>query len=159
MKKLLLTAVVVLLPSSGFSRDSDNGLTVHKNSDHATALQEWQPLAEQGVAQAQSKLGLMYYRGDGVRQDVAKAVSWYKLAAEQELAEAQYKLGLIHLIGDGVLQNLVLACMWFDIAAANGYNDGSTFRDDITKYMTPADISEAQSRASVCMESDYQDCD
>ena len=197
MKKILLTAAVVLLPSSGFSRDFDNGLTEYKNRDYASALQEWQPLTEQGVAQAQSNLGvkydrgltayknndyatalqewqplaelgiakaqsnlgLMYYRGEGVPQDYAKAVLWYKLAAEQELVEAQYKLGLIHIIGGGVLKNLILAHMWLNIAVANGNKDGSTFRDDITKYMAPADITEAQRRARVCMDSNYKNCD
>ena len=93
-------------------------MTAYKNQDYATALQEWQPLAELGVAKAQSNLGLMYYRGEGVPQDYAKAVRWYRLAAEQELVEAQYKLGLIHIIGGGVLQNLILAHMWLNIATA-----------------------------------------
>ena len=135
------------------------GLTAYKNSEYLTALQVWQPLAEQGVAKAQSNLGLMYYRGEGVPQDYAIAVRWYRLAAEQDLVEAQYKLGLIHIFGDGGLKNLILAHMWLNIATANGNKDGGTYRDGITKYMTSADISEAQKRARVCMESDYQNCD
>ena len=40
-------------------------------------------LAEQGYAKAQFNLGVMYYQGDGVLRNYAKALEWYKQAAEQ----------------------------------------------------------------------------
>ena len=39
--------------------------------------------AEQGHADAQYNLGLMYDRGDGVPENDAEAVKWYRMAAEQ----------------------------------------------------------------------------
>ena len=54
-----------------------------KSGDFATALREWKPLAEQGIADAQFKLGLMYSLGRSVPQDYKTAVKWYRLAAEQ----------------------------------------------------------------------------
>ena len=39
--------------------------------------------AEQGDADAQFNLGVMYETGGGVLQDYAEAVRWYRLAAEQ----------------------------------------------------------------------------
>ena len=39
--------------------------------------------AEQGDAEAQTALGLVYEKGEGVPQDHQLAVKWYKLAAEQ----------------------------------------------------------------------------
>jgi hypothetical protein len=38
--------------------------------------------AEQGQANAQSNLGLMYAKGRGVPQDVARAYMWYSVASE-----------------------------------------------------------------------------
>ena len=51
--------------------------------------------AEQGDVDAQNKLGVMYYRGEGVPQDYSHAVSWFRKAAEQGHAVAQYNVGLM----------------------------------------------------------------
>jgi Sel1 repeat len=40
------------------------------------------PLANQGVAEAQSNLGVMYEQGQGVPQDYAEAVMWFRKADE-----------------------------------------------------------------------------
>ncbi len=50
--------------------------------DYETALREWKPLAEQGDADAQSKLGWIYARGKGV-QDYSLAHMWWNVAASQ----------------------------------------------------------------------------
>ena len=61
--------------------------------------------------------------------------------------------------GEGVLQDNVTAHMWFNIAGANGAEDGRDNREFIERKMTPADISEAQKRARICMASNYTDCE
>ena len=49
--------------------------------------------AEQGDAEAQRALGLMYDNGRGVPQDYVEAIVWYRRAAEQGDAGAQLFLG------------------------------------------------------------------
>jgi TPR repeat protein len=49
--------------------------------------------AEQGDAQAQYNLGIMYDNGQDVPQDYTAAASWYRKAAEQGHAQAQFNLG------------------------------------------------------------------
>ncbi len=61
----------------------DEGVAAYKRGDYATALREWRPLAEQGNANAQLFLGLMYGNGRGVPQDYAQAHMWYDLAASR----------------------------------------------------------------------------
>ena len=61
--------------------------------------------AEQGDADAQYNLGVMYATGEGVPQDEAEAVRWYRLAAEQGIATAQTNLGPMYDIGEGVPQD------------------------------------------------------
>ena len=56
---------------------------------------EWKLLAEQGIAEAQYNLALMYSRGEGISRDDKEAVKWYRRAAEQGIAGAQSKLGLM----------------------------------------------------------------
>ena len=48
--------------------------------------------AEQGNAEAQYRLGLSYYNGEGVPKDYAQAAFWWRKAAEQGEDTAQYNL-------------------------------------------------------------------
>ena len=68
----------------------------------APDLEEMRALAEQGNANAQLYLGVLYARGDGVPEDDAEAARWLRLAAEQGNALAQYNLGFIYDSGRGV---------------------------------------------------------
>ena len=76
---------VVLLGSAGLSANADleKGLAAYESGDYVTALREWKLLAEQGDADAQLNLGVMYEDGEGVPQNDKTAVQWYKRAAEQ----------------------------------------------------------------------------
>ncbi|OLV23195.1 hypothetical protein BOO17_04845 [Haemophilus influenzae] len=99
------------------------GLTAYEQSNYQTAFKLWLPLAEQGDAQAQGGLGMMYERGLGVKQDDFKAVNWYRKAAEQGDADAQLNLGAMYAIGRGVKQDGVEAVKWFRKAAEQGNAD------------------------------------
>ena len=140
------------------AQDFENGLEAYEAGDHAAALKEWRPLAEQGDAYAQFNLGQMYRRGAGVLQDYAEAVKWYLLAAEQGDAQAQYNLGLIYYNGECVLQDNIRAHMWFSIASLNGHKPASKNRDIIASKMTSADITEAQAMTRECLNSNYTNC-
>ncbi len=67
--------------------------------DYKTAVKWYRLAAEQGYADAQFNMGVMYSKGKGVPQDYKTAVKWYKLAAEQGYADAQFNLGLMYVIG------------------------------------------------------------
>ncbi|MRH77720.1 sel1 repeat family protein [Spiribacter sp. C176] len=127
--------------------------------DYAEAARWYRLAAEQGDVDAQLNLGVLYVQGQGVAQDYAEAVRWYRLAAEQGNAKAQYNLGRMYGLGNGVIQDYSTAHMWFNIAASNGNSDAVHNRDVIADRMTPEAIADAQSRARICIESDYQDCD
>ncbi len=51
--------------------------------DYAIALKEFKPLAEQGHADAQNNLGVMYANGFGATQDFARAYMWWNIAASK----------------------------------------------------------------------------
>ncbi len=130
----------------------DEGLAAYQRGDYATAVREWRPLAEQGVADAQYNLGVMYGEGLGVPQDYAKAVGWWRKAAEQGHATSQYNLGVAYHNGEGVPQNYAQAHMWHNLAASRfppGEDRDKVVknRDHVAKKMTPAQISEAQKLA------------
>ncbi|BBE90115.1 hypothetical protein CHBNII5_14130 [Haemophilus influenzae] len=127
-KTLLTTA---LLGASVFSFQStawadtleqqfQQGLTAYEQSNYQTAFKLWLPLAEQGDANVQFNLGVMYAEGQGVKQDDFEAVKWYRKAAEQGDADAQLNLGAMYAIGRGVKQDGVEAVKWFRKAAEQG---------------------------------------
>ena len=57
--------------------------------DDAEAVKWYSKAAEQGDANAQYNLGLMYNSGEGIPRDDAEAVKWWRKAAEKGLAAAQ----------------------------------------------------------------------
>lgn len=73
--------------------------------------------AEQGDAEAQFRLGMMYYHGNRVEQDDVQAAYWFRQAAEQGYADAQLKLGDVYEYGKGVEQDYTQAIYWYRQAA------------------------------------------
>jgi TPR repeat protein len=61
--------------------------------------------ADQGLAQAQYNLGVMFDQGCGVAQSDMEAVRWLRKAADQGDAQAQYNLGVMFDQGRGVAQS------------------------------------------------------
>jgi len=76
--------------------------------------------AESGYAKDQLGLARIYYNGDGVTKDDAKAAEWYQKAAEQGNAFAQYNLGVMYDKGEGVPKDAAKAVEWWQKAAALG---------------------------------------
>ena len=83
----------------------------------AEEVQRW---ADQGNVDAQYILGEMYFFGNGVPQDYAKAREWFEKAAAQGHAGAQFALGAIYDRGQGVPKDYVTARKWFEQSAAQG---------------------------------------
>jgi hypothetical protein len=81
----------------------EDGMAAYQREDYATAMRLWRPLADQGHAGAQSNLGVMYEKGQGVPQDFAAALGWYRKAADQGKASAQTNLGRYYDNGRGGL--------------------------------------------------------
>ncbi len=123
--------------------------------DYAQAVKWYRLAADRGYASAQGMLGLMYENGRGVPKDDAQAVKWFRLAADQGIAWAQYHLGGMYENGLGVPKDAVEAHKWFNLSAARASADEKDVRDDavnkrdiLAGKMTPAQVAEAQKRAS-----------
>lgn len=83
-------------------------------------LDECVEKAHQGVAEAQYKLALRYFKGDGVEQDMQEAVKWLTKASDQGLAAAQNELGCSYYNGEGAEKDLNTAFALFTEAAKKG---------------------------------------
>ena len=118
--------LVVLCSSVARGGDLEDGYKAYEKKDYATALELWQPLAEEGVAKAKHYLGFMYQNGYGVEQDAREAVKWYRKAARQGYGKAQYNLGVMYEKGQGVLQDYEEAVKWYRKAARKGVAGAQT---------------------------------
>lgn len=151
MHLLLRTAAVVgLLAWTGATpawADFQEGLAAYRAGDFHTALKEWRPLAEQGLAKAQHNLGVMYENGRGVPQDFEEARRWYEKAAAQGQPYAQNNLGQMYEKGPGAPRDLVQAQMLYILSAAQGNAMAVRNRDALAKRLTPAQLAEAEKRA------------
>ncbi len=166
MPRILLSLfalfIVFAMPvGDAVGADYQKGLDAYNSGNYTTALREWKPIAEQGNALAQSNLGVMYERGEGVVQDYKEAVKWYRKSAEQGDAPAQYSFGQMYEQGLGVLQDYVLAYMWFHISASQESHVKPFVENDriiVGKKMSPADISKAKNLARECVKKKYKGC-
>ncbi len=101
------------------------------NNDPELAAGWFFRAAEQGLADAQFNLGLMYANGEGVEKDMMQAVELFKKAAEQGHVDAQNNLGAMYFTGEGVERNVKKAIEWFEKAAAQGNVDAQANLDAI----------------------------
>lgn len=76
------------------------------------------PLAQDGDAESQYRLGMLLYYGKDCIANIKAATEWLEKSAEQGFAYAQLALGRIYLNGNGVAQDLKLAKEYIDKAVA-----------------------------------------
>lgn len=156
MKKLLWVIVPSILlgvATDVFALDLFNKEEekAYNKGDFKTAYEKWIALAEKGDANAQLKLGVRYYEGNGVRKDYNEAIKWYNLAAEQGNTTAQINLGSMYHTGIGVPQNNVIAHKWFNLAGMNGDAAGDSLKTTTEREMTPQEVKEAEKLAKEWM--------
>ncbi len=117
-----LVAVALFVGSmTAHAADISAGYNAYRRGDYATALRIFRQLADQGDADAQNNLGVMYDKGQGVTQDYAVAAGWYRKAADQGSALAQTNLGLMYSKGQSVAQDYAATVRWYRKAADQGY--------------------------------------
>lgn len=99
----------------------ENGLNLYNNKQYSEAEKWFRQSADLGHAEAQFKLGNMYYNGDGVNQNYSEAMKWFRKVADQDYAEAQYNLGIMYFDGYGCTTDYFEAKKWFQKAANQDY--------------------------------------
>jgi uncharacterized protein len=150
---IVIGAIAFALSAASLAHASSlgAGTAAFAREDYVTAAVILGPLAEHGVAKAQTHLGFMYANGRGVPQSYVEAAKWYCRAAAQDEATAQYMLGLQYDKGQGVTENRIEAHKWLNLAAAHAprieREDWVRIRDAVGSKMTLAQLAEARRRA------------
>jgi uncharacterized protein len=104
--------------------------------------------AEQGDAEAQNNLGVLYASGRGAAKDDKQATFCYRKAADQGEAMAQFNLGRMYFNGTGVPKDYVQAYLWTNLAAAQELKQVVNMRDSLVKALTSSQIEAGQKLAS-----------
>jgi uncharacterized protein len=124
------------------------GSRAYAARNYVQAAQIFLPLAEQRDARAQTYLGVMYLRGEGVPQNFPVAAYWLKLASAAGVPTAQYFLGLMYDKGQGMPQDFVLAEAWLNLAVAHAEprlrDRWALIRNAVASKMTEAQLGEAR---------------
>jgi TPR repeat protein len=145
MKRFILTCAF-LLPVSAWA-GLDEGIAAYSAGDYATAMTEFQALADQGNMDGQYFLGFFYHNGFGVKPNQVEAIKWFQKAAEQGDPRSQYYVGIIYATGKGVPKDLAKADLWLTLSATNPkttYRDSLYTKEEIGKIekkMTPEQLA------------------
>jgi Sel1 repeat len=128
------------------------GWAAYQQGNYTGAAPYFARMAKLGHPEAQRLMGVVYYFGQGVPQDYARALSWFEKAANQGCWTAYAATALMYRDGKGTGVDLGKAYMWLNIAIA-GLPD-SVERDDLIKgreavagLMTTAQVEAAQKRS------------
>ena len=128
MKKLaviggLILAAQILGSAGARAGPWEDGMAAYNRGDYVPAMQVFRVMAAQGNTKAQSVLGTMYHKGQGVARSSVHAFIWLSLAAARGDAEAKAHLS------------------------------------DVSKDMTPQELSQAREMMQACEASDYRNCE
>ncbi|BBK31830.1 Sel1 repeat-containing protein [Stella humosa] len=92
----IASALALAAPATASAQDYAAGLRCYEFNDFGCALNQWMPLANNGVTRAQYRIGSLYAEGTGVPTDKAEAYKWFAIAAakgDRTAAEAIQSIG------------------------------------------------------------------
>ena len=121
MSRMILIVFYVACVFPVLAGDLEDGRAAIDAEDYDTAVSLLLPLAENGNADAQSEVGLLYFYGNGVESDHDVALQWIKKAVDQGHAATQNNLGLMYREGMGVTQDYAEALRLFRLSTEQGY--------------------------------------
>ena len=109
----------ILVSSSAFA-GFEEGIAAYQANNLPLAYKEFREAAEEGHADSQFNLGLMYEYGIGVGKNEKEAIVWYQKSAEQGFAFAQYNLAVLYENGRGTAVDFAQAKKWYRKASQQG---------------------------------------
>jgi TPR repeat protein len=93
------------------------------------------------------------------RGDYLPAIRLFRPLAEAGNPKAQTQIGTMYRKGEGTASSLTRAFMWFSVAARRGDAKAKVGLREVSKTMTPAEMSQGQAMADACAASNYRACE
>ncbi|MFZ6727480.1 tetratricopeptide repeat protein [Undibacterium sp. MH2W] len=128
LPRTIAGVTLLLMIGAGFhfahADDSDSAESKYAENDYDAAAEAFRAAAEQGDANAQTSLGLMYLKGEGVEENEKTALELFEKAAAQGDVRGEVNLARMYAKGKaGLVPDYKMAVSWFDKAAEQGYAD------------------------------------
>jgi TPR repeat protein len=115
----LFLSIFLFIQLAGCGKVTDPK-TAFDNGDYELAFKLWKPLADNGDANAQNYLGILYYLGLGTKRNYKKSLEWYERAARSGHADAQRNYGDMINFGRGIKKDNYSAYKWYFAASQQG---------------------------------------
>ena len=93
------------------------------------------------------------------RGDYVPAIRLFRPLAEQGNPKAQTQIGTMYRKGEGTASSLTRAFMWFSVAARRGDAKAKAGLREVSRTMSPAEMSQGQAMADACTASNYRACE
>ena len=108
MQRLIFCFILCMLlifPFVTFASTFNDGMNAMKNGNYEEAIKIFRLGAEKGDRFSQHCLGVMLYKGQGVKKDYKESFKWLGLAAKQGLSQAEFDLGILIYHKKGMPEN------------------------------------------------------
>ncbi|MGH6941797.1 tetratricopeptide repeat protein [Hypericibacter sp.] len=111
--------------------------------------QRWaRAAADQGIAPAMTRMGMLYHNALGVNRDPAEAARWWRRGGERGDADGQAMLGAALALGSGVPRDPIAALAWLLRGQAGGSTLAAPFLGTARAALDADGLAEAQRRAA-----------
>ena len=101
-KNLYIYLIILLLNINAYAKVFDKAVQFYLNNDYYNAFTIFKQLANNGNANAQYNLAMMYYKGEGTQKNKILAFIWFNTASKEGNKLAQNKLGTMYANGEVV---------------------------------------------------------
>ncbi|MBI3560267.1 MAG: sel1 repeat family protein [Gammaproteobacteria bacterium] len=122
-QKLSLWLIILIATGAGiaWAGPLEEGHQAFDAQHYEQAYKLWLPLAQQGNAEAQYNLALLFKNGLGIPKDERKALEWFHQAAHQGMTDAMYNIGVMYYEGKGAYRSDKSAIEWWQLGADNNH--------------------------------------
>lgn len=112
----LALALVLTMSATALAQTVEESYAALDRGDYPTALAGFKGRAENGEANSQGVLAMMYAEGWGTPKNARQTFYWYHQSAEQGNWIAQYSLGQLYALGSGVPMDMPKSYFWWLLA-------------------------------------------
>jgi len=116
--RAILIIFSLLLAATPCLASFDSGLKAYKKKDFGRAMKDFKA---DGSKNSCYNIAIMYYKGEGVKQDRREAVQWFRKAADLGHMNAQFILGTMYDKGEDLALDQGEAFRWYRKAAEQGH--------------------------------------
>ena len=155
--KMFLVVLICLSSKISFA-DFETGLKAFNDGDYKNALKVWEPLAKDGLSNAQYNVGLMHHNGLGTKQNFKEAYYWLLLSSEQGNLNSIRLISTLYALGNGVKKDYLKSYMWAKIGADNGDQNSKILLDGLLKEMKSSEINKANEMVQLCNDKNFKGC-